>query len=308
VLPEYRELPTGFNPRTLQLALQTCGATRATANADTPALVQGVMDRLRTGGYTYTLTPGVYGQHTADEFWFDRKAGFCEHIASSFVILMRALDVPARIVTGYQGGERNNVDGFWTIRQADAHAWAEVWMPGSGWTRVDPTSAVAPGRTGAFERLRAPQGAVAAALWRGEPHAGRQPARRLGGREQPLEPVGAELHPEQTAGPAEKHRLHLPQLGRPGYVLLGLIVGQWRCAARCGRCGSAAATTPGCACCSARSAACSKPAPWCPPAPRRARLAAVALREIWRRGAGRGRLAVAPGSTPLRTPSAGQPR
>jgi transglutaminase-like putative cysteine protease len=64
------------------------------------------MDLLRSGGYRYTLTPGVFGQHTADEFWFDRKAGFCEHIASSFVILMRALDVPARIVTGYQGGER----------------------------------------------------------------------------------------------------------------------------------------------------------------------------------------------------------
>lgn len=163
VLPEYRELPPGFNPRTLQLALDLRRDPRY-ANADTPALVQGVMDLLRSGGYQYTLTPGVFGQHTADEFWFDRKAGFCEHIASSFVILMRALDVPARIVTGYQGGERNNVDGFWTIRQADAHAWAEVWMAGSGWTRVDPTSAVAPGRTGAFERLRAPQGAVAAAF------------------------------------------------------------------------------------------------------------------------------------------------
>ncbi|MGE0332406.1 MAG: transglutaminaseTgpA domain-containing protein [Ramlibacter sp.] len=163
VLPEYRELPAGFNPRTLQLALDLRRDPRY-ANADTPALVQAVMQMLRSGGYQYTLNPGVFGQHTADEFWFDRKAGFCEHIASSFVILMRALDVPARIVTGYQGGERNNVDGFWTIRQADAHAWAEVWVPGDGWTRVDPTSAVAPGRTGAFERLRAPQGAVAAAF------------------------------------------------------------------------------------------------------------------------------------------------
>ncbi len=163
VLPEYRELPAGFNPRTLQLAQDLRREPRL-ANADTPALVDTVLQRLRSGGYQYTLNPGVFGQHTADEFWFDRKAGFCEHIASSFVILMRALDVPARIVTGYQGGERNNVDGFWTIRQADAHAWAEVWVPGDGWTRVDPTSAVAPGRTGAFERLRAPQGAVAAAF------------------------------------------------------------------------------------------------------------------------------------------------
>ncbi len=163
VLPEYRELPAGFNPRTLQLA-QDLRRDPRYADADTAGLVQGVMDLLRSGGYEYTLNPGVYGQNTADEFWFDRKAGFCEHIASSFVILMRAMNVPARIVTGYQGGERNNVDGFWTLRQADAHAWAEVWMPGSGWTRVDPTSAVAPGRTGAFERLRAPQGVVAAAF------------------------------------------------------------------------------------------------------------------------------------------------
>jgi hypothetical protein len=106
----------------------------------------------------------VYGQHTADEFWFDRKEGFCEHIASSFVILMRALDIPARIVTGYQGGERNSVDGFWVIRQSDAHAWAEVWQAGLGWVRVDPTAAVAPGRIGAFQRLAAPQGVVAQAF------------------------------------------------------------------------------------------------------------------------------------------------
>ena len=128
------------------------------------ALVNAALARLRTGGYTYTLEPGVYGQHTADEFWFDRKEGFCEHIASAFVVLMRAMDVPARIVTGYQGGDRNTVDGYWTVRQSDAHAWAEVWMAGRGWVRVDPTSAVAPGRTGAFERLQAPRGALATAM------------------------------------------------------------------------------------------------------------------------------------------------
>jgi hypothetical protein len=110
------------------------------------------------------LEPGVYGTHTADEFWFDRKEGFCEHIASSFVLLMRALYVPARIVTGYQGGERNSVDGFWTVRQSDAHAWAEVWVSGQGWVRVDPTSAVAPARTGSLQRLQAPAGAVAQVL------------------------------------------------------------------------------------------------------------------------------------------------
>ena len=162
-LREFVELPPGFNPRTLALAADLRRDPRY-AEASNAQLVQMVMDRLRTGGFTYTLEPGVYGQHTADEFWFDRKEGFCEHIASSFVILMRALDVPARIVTGYQGGELNNVDGFWVVRQSDAHAWTEVWQPGAGWVRVDPTSAVAPGRTGAFQRLAAPQGVVGQAL------------------------------------------------------------------------------------------------------------------------------------------------
>jgi protein-glutamine gamma-glutamyltransferase len=162
-LQEYLNLPSGFNPRTLQLAMDLRRDPRF-ANARADVLVPEILQRLRTGGYTYTLEPGVFGQHSADEFWFDRKEGFCEHIASSFVILMRALDIPARVVTGYQGGEFNSVDGFWTVRQRDAHAWAEVWQPGVGWVRVDPTGAVSPGRIGSFERLAAPQGAVGAAL------------------------------------------------------------------------------------------------------------------------------------------------
>ncbi len=162
-IQDYVDLPPGFNPRTLALAAEMRRDPQL-AQAGASELVNAVMERLRTGGYTYTLEPGVYGKDTADEFWFDRKEGFCEHIASSFVILMRALDVPARIVTGYQGGEANSVDGFWTVRQRDAHAWAEVWVKGQGWTRVDPTSAVAPGRVGTFDRLVAPQGALARAL------------------------------------------------------------------------------------------------------------------------------------------------
>ncbi len=156
-------LPAGFNPRTLAFA-QELRREHGSGPQSAPALVEAALNRLRTGGYTYTLDPGVYGQHTADEFWFDRKEGFCEHIASSFVILMRALDIPARIVTGYQGGELNAVDGYWTVRQRDAHAWAEVWLQGQGWVRVDPTGAVAPSRTGSFERLLAPQGAIGTAL------------------------------------------------------------------------------------------------------------------------------------------------
>ncbi|RYY70994.1 MAG: transglutaminase domain-containing protein, partial [Comamonadaceae bacterium] len=154
-------LPPGFNPRTLALAGDL---VRQNPGADAPRLVQAALERLRTGGYVYTLEPGVYGEHTADEFWFDRKEGFCEHIASAFVVLMRAAGIPSRIVTGYQGGEVNNIDGFWTVRQRDAHAWAEVWLEGRGWIRVDPTASVAPSRTGSFQRLAAPRGVLAAAM------------------------------------------------------------------------------------------------------------------------------------------------
>ena len=163
VPPEYRELPPGFNPRTLELAGRMLNDPASNANG-TMGLVTAALQRLRTGGYRYTLEPGVYGEHTADEFWFDRKEGFCEHIASAFVLLMRAMDVPSRVVTGYQGGDRNPVDGFWTVRQSDAHAWAEVWLEGRGWVRIDPTAAVAPARVGAFERLQAPRGALASAF------------------------------------------------------------------------------------------------------------------------------------------------
>ena len=162
-LEEYLALPNGFNPRTLQLAAEWQRDPRY-ARSSNAQWVDVALQRLRNDGYRYTLEPGVFGQHSADEFWFDRKAGFCEHIASSFVILMRALNVPARIVTGYQGGEKNSVDDFWTVRQSDAHAWTEVWLEGQGWQRVDPTSAVAPGRTGTLQRLTPPRGAIANAI------------------------------------------------------------------------------------------------------------------------------------------------
>jgi hypothetical protein len=81
-----------------------------------------------------------------DDFLFRTRRGFCEHYTSAFVFLMRAAGVPARVVTGYQGGERNTFGDYLIVRQSDAHAWAEVWLEGRGWTRVDPTGAVAPNR------------------------------------------------------------------------------------------------------------------------------------------------------------------
>jgi hypothetical protein len=94
----------------------------------------------------YTLQPPLMKLHVADEFLFDHQRGFCEHFSAAFAILMRAAGVPTRVVTGYQGGERNPVDDTWVVRQSDAHAWTEVWLPGQGWQRIDPTAASAPAR------------------------------------------------------------------------------------------------------------------------------------------------------------------
>jgi transglutaminase-like putative cysteine protease len=100
----------------------------------------------RQEAFFYTLQPPLLGQHAVDDFLFVSRRGFCEHFASAYVFLMRAAGVPARVVAGYQGGEINPVDGYFIVRQSDAHAWAEIWLADKGWIRVDPTAAVAPSR------------------------------------------------------------------------------------------------------------------------------------------------------------------
>ncbi|MGD9833474.1 MAG: DUF3488 and DUF4129 domain-containing transglutaminase family protein [Piscinibacter sp.] len=162
-LQDYLELPAGFNPRTLEWAA-TLRRDPAYANAGALQLAQRVMRHIREGGYTYTLAPGEYGRNAIDEFWLDRKEGFCEHFAAAFVVVMRALDVPARIVTGYQGADPQPVDGYYIVRQSAAHAWAEFWQPGTGWMRADPTAAVAPDRIDRSLRLAPPPGLVAGAI------------------------------------------------------------------------------------------------------------------------------------------------
>ncbi|MDC8757545.1 DUF3488 and transglutaminase-like domain-containing protein [Janthinobacterium fluminis] len=139
-LQQWLALPRGYNPRTLAWAAQL-GQGRQPAEA-----VDAVLRTFRGEQYRYTLQPPLLGRDAVDAFLFDSKAGFCEHYAGAFVVLMRALGIPARVVAGYQGGELNPVDGYLTVRQSDAHAWAEVWLAGRGWLRVDPTAAVAPER------------------------------------------------------------------------------------------------------------------------------------------------------------------
>jgi transglutaminase-like putative cysteine protease len=141
VLRDWMQLPPGFNPKTHEFATQL--RSRSANDLD---LVEAVLQMFRDQKFSYTLRPPRVGRHGVDDFLFSTRAGFCEHYAGAFVVLMRILDIPARVVTGYQGGELNPVDGYLTVRQSDAHAWAEVWLAGRGWVRVDPTAAVAPER------------------------------------------------------------------------------------------------------------------------------------------------------------------
>ncbi|HEY4341199.1 MAG TPA: DUF3488 and DUF4129 domain-containing transglutaminase family protein [Steroidobacteraceae bacterium] len=131
------------NPRSQALAHRL----RAAA-PDVPAYVNSVVALFRDGHFEYTLTPPLLDLDSVDDFVFNTRRGFCGHFASAFALLMRAGGVPARVVTGYQGGEWNPIGGYLLIRRSDAHAWVEVWEDGRGWVRVDPTGVVAP------ERLR----------------------------------------------------------------------------------------------------------------------------------------------------------
>ena len=133
------QLPRRFNPKASELAREWA----ASLNSDA-AIVQRALRYFGEEGFAYTLEPPLLGRDSVDEFIFGSKRGFCEHFASSFVFLMRAAGLPARVVTGYQGGDINPVDQVMVVRQSDAHAWAEVWLKGRGWVRFDPTAAVAP--------------------------------------------------------------------------------------------------------------------------------------------------------------------
>lgn len=142
-LQTWLQLPQGFNPRTLRYAAQI-QALRAEKGDD--AAIAAVLANFRAN-FEYTLEPDRLGRDAVDEFLFGTHKGFCEHFSGAFVYIMRAAGLPARVVNGYQGGELNPVDGYYTVRQSDAHAWSEVWLgPKRGWTRVDPTAAVAPER------------------------------------------------------------------------------------------------------------------------------------------------------------------
>jgi transglutaminase-like putative cysteine protease len=135
------DLPDGSNPRTQQLVRQW--------RQETPgdkAFIQRVLQHFNQEPFHYSLNAPFLGFHSVDDFLFDSRTGFCEHYASSFAVMMRMAGIPARIVTGYQGGWFSDLGNYLLVRQSDAHAWTEVWLRGEGWTRVDPTAAVSPQR------------------------------------------------------------------------------------------------------------------------------------------------------------------
>jgi len=135
------ELPADKNPKTRALGQQWAREFKNDLD-----IVNQALAMFRNEPYVYTLRPPLLGDNPSDEFLFDTRRGFCEHYASSFALLMRAAGIPARVVTGYQGGEVNALGGHLIVRQSDAHAWTEVWLDNRGWIRIDPTAAVSPDR------------------------------------------------------------------------------------------------------------------------------------------------------------------
>ncbi len=137
----YLQLPATGNERTRKWARNL----RNSVDTD-EQMINRVLQYIHQQHFYYTLTPPVLDEEGIDDFWFNTRRGFCEHYASNLTFIARAAGIPARIVIGYQGGEVNPFSDDFLVRQSDAHAWTEIWLPGQGWKRVDPTAAIDPSR------------------------------------------------------------------------------------------------------------------------------------------------------------------
>jgi transglutaminase-like putative cysteine protease len=138
---ENLQLPDKPSARIIQLVTQLQGHSQ-----EPRLLIQNLLNYFSQQEFHYTLHPPLMPENPIETFLFDSRYGFCSHYATAFVYLMRVANIPARVVTGYQGGKFNKVGDFLEIRQANAHAWTEVWLDQRGWVRFDPTAAVAPER------------------------------------------------------------------------------------------------------------------------------------------------------------------
>jgi transglutaminase-like putative cysteine protease len=148
------ELTLKDNTKQLNLALppnsnlktQTLAKRFAQDYPDPQTRINAMMNYFAEQAYYYTLSPPSVGEQQIDDFLFENRAGFCAHYASALVFMARASGIPARMVTGYQGGEYNPQAGYYSVYQYMAHAWTEVWLEGQGWQRFDPTAMIAPQR------------------------------------------------------------------------------------------------------------------------------------------------------------------
>ncbi|WP_435100144.1 transglutaminase TgpA family protein [Arhodomonas sp. AD133] len=164
----YTSLPDRQHPRARALA-------RRLSNGRTPsATIDATIEWLRARAFVYTLRPGAIEGDTVDRFLFETRRGFCEHYAGAFAVLMRAAGIPARVVTGYLGGERNPGTDYFVVRQSDAHAWVEVWTGETGWQRIDPTAAVAPARVSGGLGAAVPESDPVPLMARGTPGMARE--------------------------------------------------------------------------------------------------------------------------------------
>jgi transglutaminase-like putative cysteine protease len=137
----YLELPESGNQRSKDWALEL--RSKVASDED---FINQVLEYIYRNPFRYTLRPDILKEQGIDDFWFNTQNGFCEHYASNLAFLARAAGIPSRIVVGYQGGEKNPYSENWVVRQANAHAWTEIWLQGRGWLRVDPTAAIDPSR------------------------------------------------------------------------------------------------------------------------------------------------------------------
>ena len=148
----YLQLPSSIGFKAQQLILQLITSIRTQQDRD-EKIVGAILNYFRQQPFIYTKQPPLLHEDPIDQFLFETRQGFCEHYASAFTFLMRAAGIPARVVTGYQGGEFNTLGDYLIVRQSDAHAWSEVWLTGKGWVRVDPTAVIPPERVQHSEHL-----------------------------------------------------------------------------------------------------------------------------------------------------------
>lgn len=134
-------LPEGLNPKTASFARQL--RQKYPLDHD---LIQELLRQITQEDFFYTLKPPLTGRNSVDDFWFGTRRGLCEHYSQAMVVILRAANIPARVVTGFKGGFLNPFENYIMVHEKNAHAWVEAWVDNKGWQRIDPTSAISPQR------------------------------------------------------------------------------------------------------------------------------------------------------------------